>query len=82
MTEEYKENAKKAAELIKKEAELQADELLKEAHEKIVKIHEDITDLKGVRRHFKEELSRLIQSHLKMLEFDKERETETPEEGA
>ncbi|MBI5196040.1 MAG: DivIVA domain-containing protein [Nitrospirae bacterium] len=82
MTEEYKENAKKAAELIKKEAELQADEMLKEAHEKVVKIHEDITDLKGVRRHFKEELTRLIQSHLKMLEFDKEREKETPAEGA
>lgn len=80
MVEEYKENAKKEGELIKKDAKLRADEILKEAQEKVIKIHEDITDLKGVRRHFKEELRRLIESHLSMLEFDKDRETETPDE--
>jgi len=80
MVEEYKNNAQKEAELIKKEAELKAEEMLKQAQEKVVKIHEDITDLKGVRRHFKEELKRLIESHLRMLEFDSEREEETPDE--
>jgi cell division initiation protein len=80
MVEEYKNNAKKDAELIKKEAELKAEEILKEAQEKVIKIHEDITDLKGVRRHFKEELKRLIESHLSMMGFDKEREEETPDE--
>lgn len=80
MVEEYKETARKEAELIKKEAELEAEEILKKAQEKVIKIHEDITDLKGVRRHFKEELRRLIESHLSMLEFDKVRETETPDE--
>ncbi|GAB4415263.1 MAG: DivIVA domain-containing protein [Thermodesulfovibrionales bacterium] len=74
MVEEYKTNARKEAELLIKEAELKADTLLKDAQEKVVKIHEDIVDLKGIRRHFKEELKRLIESHLKMLEFDKERE--------
>jgi hypothetical protein len=38
------------------------------------KIHEDIVDLKGIRRHFKEELRRGWSSHMKMIEFDKERE--------
>lgn len=80
MVEEYKDTAKKDAELIKKEAELQADEIIKDAHNKVVTIHEDITDLKGIRRHFKEELHRLIESHLRMMEFDKEREEETPHE--
>jgi len=80
MVEEFKETARKEAELIKKEAELKAEEMFKKAQEKVIKIHEDITDLKGVRRHFKEELRRLIESHLSMLEFDKERETETPDE--
>ncbi len=78
--EEHKNNAQKEAALIIKEAELRADETLKHAQEKVIKIHEDITDLKGVRRHFKEELSRLIQSHLSMMEFDNEREEETPDE--
>lgn len=81
MVEEYKNNAKKDAELIRKEAELKAEEILREAQEKVVKIHEDIADLKGIRRHFKEELRRLIESHLRMIDFDKEREEETPDEA-
>jgi cell division initiation protein len=76
MVEEYKTNARKEAELLIKEAEIKADTLLKEAQEKVIKIHEDIVDLKGIRRHFKEELKRLIEGHLKMLDFDKEREEE------
>lgn len=76
MVEEYKSNARKEAELLVKEAELRADAILKEAQEKVIKIHEDIVDLKGIRRHFKEELKRLIEGHLKMIEFDKEREEE------
>lgn len=80
MVEEYKSTAIKDAELVKKEAELKAEEIVKGAQERVVKIHEDITDLKGIRRHFKEEIRRLIESHLSMLEFDKEREKEIPDE--
>ncbi len=76
MVEDYKTNARKEAELVVKEAELKADTILKEAQEKVIKIHEDIVDLKGIRRHFKEEIKRLVEGHLKMLEFDKEREEE------
>jgi cell division initiation protein len=76
MVEDYKSNARKEAELLVREAEIKADVLLKEAQEKVIKIHEDIVDLKGIRRHFKEEMRRMIESHLKMLEFDKEREEE------
>jgi len=76
MVEEYKTNARKEAELLVKEAKIKADVLLREAQEKVIKIHEDIVDLKGIRRHFKEEMRRMIESHLKMLEFDKEREEE------
>lgn len=79
MVEDYKNTAKKDAELIIKEAELRAEEIIKNAQEKIIKIHEDIADLKGVRRHFKEEVRRLIESHVRMLDFDKEREEETPD---
>lgn len=77
MVEDYKTNARKEAELLVREAELRAETMLKEAQEKVIKIHEDIVDLKGIRRHFKEELKRLIEGHLKMIEFDKEREGET-----
>ena len=80
MVEEYRNNASKEAELITKEAELRSNEMTRNAQSKVVKIHEDITDLKGIRRHFKEELKRLIESHMSMLQFDKEREEETPDE--
>ncbi len=79
MVEDYKTNARKEAELLVKEAELTSDSMMKDAQEKVIKIHEDIVDLKGIRRHFKEELKRLIESHLKMIEFDKEREGEGSE---
>jgi cell division initiation protein len=84
MVDDYKTNARKEAELVVREAELKSDTILKEAQEKVIKIHEDIVDLKGIRRHFKEEIKRLVESHLKMLEFDREREDEQekrPEEG-
>ena len=76
MVEDYKLNARKEAELLIKEAELRSDNMLKEAHEKVIKIHEDITDMKGIRRHFKEELRRLIENHMTMLNFDDKREKE------
>jgi cell division initiation protein len=78
MVEEYKNNARKQAELILKEAELKAEQMVRDAQEKVIKIHEDIMDLKGIRQHIKEELRRLLESHMRMLEFDKEREE--PEE--
>ena len=82
MVEDYKINARKEAELLIKEAELRADTMIKDSHEKVIKIHEDITDMKGIRRHFKEELRRLIENHLKMLEFDDKREREDTDEVA
>lgn len=82
MVEDYKLNARKEAELLIREAELRADNMLKEAHEKVIKIHEDITDMKGIRRHFKEELRRLIENHMTMLNFDEKREKEDSDEVA
>ncbi|NOY64958.1 MAG: DivIVA domain-containing protein [Nitrospirae bacterium] len=79
MVEDFKNNARKEADLIIREAELKADAMIKEAQEKVIKIHEDIVDLKGIRRHFKEELKRLIESHLMMLDFDETREEEAKE---
>ncbi len=76
MVDDFKENAQKEAELILKDADLKGEEMIKAAHEHVIKIHEDVVDLKGIKRHFKEEIRRLIESHLKMLEFDTEREKE------
>ncbi len=74
MVEDYKNNSIKESELIMREAEMKAETMIKLAQEKVINVHEDIVDLKGIRRHFKEELHRLIKGHLQMLEFDNERE--------
>ncbi len=74
MVEDYKNNSIKESELIMREAEMKAETMIKLAQEKVINVHEDIVDLKGIRRHFKEELQRLIKGHLQMLEFDNERE--------
>jgi len=80
MVEDYKTNARKEAELLIKEAELKSDTLIRDAQEKVIKIHEDIVDLKGIRRHFKEEMKRLIENHTRMIELDSFREGENTDE--
>ncbi|MFQ3573086.1 MAG: DivIVA domain-containing protein [Thermodesulfovibrionales bacterium] len=82
MVEDYETNAKRQAENILRDAELRADKIIREAQDKIIKIHEDITDLKGIRKHFKEELRRLIENHMRLLEFDQERERDQEGSGA
>jgi len=82
MVEDYKNNSIKESELILREAEMKAETMIKSAQEKVITVHEDIVDLKGIRRHFKEELSRLIHGHLQMLQFDNEREDLSGEEEA
>jgi cell division initiation protein len=76
MIEELKSNANREAELIIKEAELKAEQILEKAQAKAVKIHEDITDLKGIRRHFKEEIRRIAENHIRMLDSAEEWEDE------
>ena len=70
MVKEYRENARKEAELIIREAEINSQKLIQDAQDRVIKIHEDITDLKGIRRHYREELLRLLENHRRMVDFD------------
>ena len=62
--ETYKANVRNNAEILQREAGLKAEEILKESQQKIVKIHEEITNFKGIRKHFKEEMGKVIESYL------------------
>jgi cell division initiation protein len=79
MVEDYKTNARREAEILVREAEGKAEAVVREAHSRVIKIHEDITDMKGIRRHFREELKRLVENHLRMLETDERWETSDKE---
>lgn len=76
VVEDLKNNAQKEAELIIKEAEMKAEQMIERVQVKAIKIHEDITDLKGIKRHFKEEIRRVAESHIKMLDSTEEWEDE------
>lgn len=67
MLKEHKNGAYKEIEIYKKETELQANITVEKAEKEAAKIHGDITDLKRLRRHYRMELRKIIESHLKML---------------
>ncbi len=81
MIKTFKENAKKEVELTLQEAEMNAAKIIRGAQDKAIKIHEDIADLKGVRRHVREELIRLLENHMRMVNFDIEVEEKEPGEA-
>jgi len=81
MIKTFKENAKKEVELTLQEAEMNAGKIIRGAQDKAIKIHEDIADLKGVRRHVREELIRLLENHMRMVNFDIEVEGKEPGEA-
>lgn len=62
--ETYRANVHRSAELLQKEAEARAEEMLKGLQQKVVEIHREITELKGIRKHFKDEMTILIESSL------------------
>jgi cell division initiation protein len=62
--ETYKTNVQKNGEILQREAEMKAEEILKESQQKVVKIHEEISNFKGIRKHFKEEMGKVIESYL------------------
>ena len=76
MIEDSKNTARQEAELLKRDAELKAREVLQDAEERLVRIHEDVVELKRIKRHFREEVTRLVYNYKKMLDFDEEREAE------
>lgn len=76
MIKDSKNTARQEADILKRDAELKAREVLQHAEERLVRIHQDVVELKRIRRHFREEVSRLIDNYQKMLDFDEEREAE------
>ncbi len=80
MVEEYQGTAKKDADLMLKEASLQADQVMHDAQGEKIKLQEDITDLKVLKRHMKEEIRRLLERYARELDFDTRRDDEVPDE--
>lgn len=76
IAEEFRVNARKEADLLVTQARIDAETIIKGVQDKVTRMNEDIVDLKGIRRHFKEELGRLIESVRSGLDYDDVREGE------
>ena len=70
--EHMKENARKESELIIAEAEVRGEKILNRAHNRLAQLHEDIAELKRQRVQIEMEISKIIESHAKLLEISNE----------
>ena len=74
--EQMKVNAQKESKLLVSEAEVKAERILNNAHSRLAQIHEDIAELKRQRTQFELKLRATIETYQKMLDMQKEEESE------
>lgn len=83
LSEDLKETAKKEAEIILGQAELQADKIIHQAHGRLTEVIDEINELKRQRADFEGKLRGLLESHVRLMELQKEaRETSQLEDVA
>ena len=68
IAEEFKESAKREAQLVLREAQLQAEKLLEEARQEHAKLAAEIRTLQQQRRQIAEELLAVVSMHKRLIE--------------
>ncbi|HEV8306995.1 MAG TPA: DivIVA domain-containing protein [Methylomirabilota bacterium] len=68
MAEEFKENSRRAAEIVLREAQLQAEKLLEETRQEQGKLMSEIAAFKQQRRQLAEELLSTLRMHQRLIE--------------
>lgn len=68
MAEEFKDNSRRAAEIVLREAQLQAEKLLEQARQEQTKLFTEIAALKQQRRQLAEELLATLRMHQRLIE--------------
>ncbi len=70
LADDTRENARKEAELIIKDAEFRSREIINRAQQEKVKLEAEIQELKRRKHHFLEDVKKVIQMHLEMVNFE------------
>ncbi len=70
MAEDLKENARKEAALIMKDAELRGQQTTAKAQQERAKIEAELLDLRRRRHHFLQDIKKVIQMHMEMVNFE------------
>jgi cell division initiation protein len=68
MAEEFKENSRRAAEIVLREAQLQAEKLLEEKRQELGKLTLDIDGFRQVKRQLAEELLSTLKMYQRLVE--------------
>ena len=70
LVEDLKENARKEASLIIKDAEVRSQEIVGDSQQEKVSLEADILNLRRRKHHFLQDLKKVIQMHLEMVNFE------------
>jgi cell division initiation protein len=83
LMEDQKDNARREAALVIRDAEMRSQQIVTSAHEQKVKLDAETQNLRRMRHHFLEDLKKVIQMHLEMVNYEEggNAPTEEPAEG-
>jgi cell division initiation protein len=70
LVEDLKENARKEASLIIKDAEVRSQQIVGDSQQEKVALEADILNLRRRKHHFLQDLKKVIQMHLEMVNFE------------
>lgn len=70
LAEDLKVNARKEADVIVKEAQVRAQQIIAKAQEEKVALEAQINELRRRKHHFAQDLRKVIQMHLEMVNFE------------
>jgi cell division initiation protein len=72
LMEDQKDNARREAALVIKDAEIRSQQIIGSVHEQKMKLEADIQNLKRMRHHFLEDVKKVVQMHLEMVNFEED----------
>ncbi len=70
LMEDQKDNARREAALLIKDAELRSQQIIASVHEQRVQLEAEIQNLKRMRHHFLEDVKKVVQMHLEMVNHE------------
>jgi cell division initiation protein len=70
LMEDQKDNARREAALVIKDAEIRGQQIVNSAHELRAKLESEIQNLKRMRHHFREDVKKVVNMHLEMVNFE------------
>jgi cell division initiation protein len=82
LAEDIKESSKKEAQLIVKDAEIKYQQILERAREEKLRLESEIIELRRQKHHFLQDMRKMMQMHMEMVDFEEAGSESTAEKPA